>query len=43
MSLDEQLEQLLQYATPDELEKLLIIAENILKNATNKEEFECKR
>jgi hypothetical protein len=39
MSLDEQIEILLQYATPEQLEKLLSIAENIL-NATNKEEFE---
>lgn len=39
MSLDEQIEKLLQYATPDELEKLLSIAENILKNATDKEKI----
>lgn len=39
MNLDEQIEILLQYATPEQLEKLLSIAENIL-SATNKEEFE---
>jgi hypothetical protein len=33
MSLDEQIEKLLQYATPEELKILLAIAEDIVKSS----------
>ena len=36
MSLDEQIKTLLQYATEEELNQLLILAENIVKQSQSK-------